>query len=157
MTTDEKKAWLRSAYRLDDELKSHLEELRVLRLALSSAGGSAGNGPRAPRYDGSNAQTSGVIRMIALEKKIKEEVAALEQRWTDIHDAIEALENQNERLVLRYRYLERKSYDEIADRMSYSTIRVRQIYSTALWHIEPPEKQDGSPGEQDGSPEETEG
>lgn len=143
MTADEKKAWLRSAYRIDEEIRSHVEELRVLRLTLSSVVGGA-SGPHAPRYDGSNAQINGLVRMIALEEKIKEEVAALEQRWTDIHDAIEAVESPTERLVLRYRYIERMTLDEVAAKLKYSTIRVRQIIANAIDNLQIPGQEDGA-------------
>lgn len=54
----------------------------------------------------------------------------------EIGHQINMLEDTNERLVLRYRYLVCMPWDEIAGRLHYSIRYVYKIHGRALQHFE---------------------
>ena len=67
------------------------------------------------------------IKALELEEKICKEVERLEQVQLDIYNAIEGLDNVDEKLVVRYRYIEishdgkQPPWEVIAYKMHYST------------------------------------
>lgn len=140
MTTDEKKAFLRKAYRLDKVIKSQSAELTVLRAALQSIGGGGSDGmPHGYRYNGETGEINAIVRAVDLEAKLQEEIRATVARWNEIHDAIEQLRNVDERLVIRYRYIEGRTWDEIGLELRFSNSRIKQLHDSAIDHIVLPE------------------
>lgn len=138
MTFDEKKAYLRRAYRLDRRIRSHVAELEILRSMLGSIGGSAPDGlQHSPRFSGSG-ETNKLIRAIDLEDQLKREIAEMGQRWKEIHDTIEAVSNIDERLILRLRYIQGYTWDEIGAELHYSRSQVFRIHDAAINHTNPP-------------------
>lgn len=141
MTPDEKKAFLRKAYRLDKVIKSQSAELTVLRAALQSIGGGGSDGmPHGYRYNGETGEINAIVRAVDLEAKLQEEIRQTVARWNEIHDAIEQLRNVDERLVIRYRYIEGRTWDEIGLELRLSNSRVKQLHEYAIEHIEIPDR-----------------
>lgn len=140
MTPDEKKAFLRKAYRLDKVIKSQSAELTVLRAALQSIGGGSDGMPHGYRYNGETGEINAIVRAVDLEAKLQEEIRQTVARWNEIHDAIEQLRNVDERLVIRYRYIEGRTWDEIGLELRLSNSRVKQLHEYAIEHIEIPER-----------------
>lgn len=140
MTIEQKKTYLRKAYRLDRLVQSHAAELERLRSTLGSLGSSLDGQPRTPRYDSSTGEINRLIQVIDLEQQLKDEIAAMGARWKEIHNTIEAVEDKDERLVLRYRYIQGLDWDYIAVELNYSRRQVIRIHGEALEHLRPPEK-----------------
>ena len=134
MSAEDKKRWLKRAYKVPSQIRSLTAELETLRSTVGSIGGGSGM-PSAPRYNGETGEVNKTIRMISLEEKIKKEIGGLERRWTKIHDAIGELQDVNERLVLRYWYINGMSRQEIADEMHYSVSRINQLHAAAIEHV----------------------
>lgn len=140
MTTDEKKAYLRKAYRLDRIIKSHAAELHVLRTALTSIGGAGGDGmPHQTRYDGTTGEINAIAKAIDLEAKLNAELRETVARWQEIHDTVERLRNLDEKLVIRMRYIEGMNWDEIAGELHFSRTRIFAIHDSAIDNLEIPD------------------
>jgi len=140
MTTEQKKQYLRKAYRLDRLVQSHVAELERLRSTLGSIGRSLDGQPRSPRSDGTTGEINRLIQAIDLKAQLKAEIADMVARWKEIHDVVEAVEDKDERLVLKYRYIQGLDWDYIAAELNYSRRQVIRIHGEALEHLNPPEK-----------------
>lgn len=134
MTFEEKKSYLRKAYKIDQQIESHTRELEILRMTIGSIGtnyGGVGGG-------GNKTEAPDVKKMgyaIDLENLIKQEIYEMTQRWKTIHQLIEAISDTDERLVIRYRYIEGNSWDIIASKMSYSRSRIFELHDKGINHI----------------------
>lgn len=73
--------------------------------------------------------------MAVLDEKIQELVTARYkaiEKCTEIYRHIEIMENENERMVLTYRYLRSYTWEEIADKSNYSMTSIHRIHGNAL-------------------------
>lgn len=127
------KQYLRQAYHLNELINSHIKELEQLRLISTSV----------PSTDFSKERVQGgqlpgdkianiVGKIVDLEKQISAEIDDFIDLKKEIHDAIDAVKNPKERLVLRYRYIEFLTWEQTAERMNYSIMQVHRIHSNAL-------------------------
>lgn len=130
------KQYLRQAYRLNELINSHIKELEQLRLISTSV----------PSIDFSKERVQGgqfpgdkianiVGKIVDLERQINAEIDSFIDLKKEIHDAIEAVKNPNERLVLRCRYIEFLTWEQVAERMNYSIKQVHRIHSEALKNV----------------------
>jgi len=129
------KQYLRQSYRLNEMINSHskeLESLRTLATKLPSTDFSQDKVQGGTQFD----KISSIIaKIIDLETQINSEIDSLVGLKKKLHDAINDVDNPNERLVLRCRYIEFLTWEQISDRMAYSVKQVHRIHSDALKHI----------------------
>ena len=67
--------------------------------------------------------------------------AELNRKWEirkTIINAIEEMEDETEKLVLKFRYINGWKWERIAEEMSYSNMHVYKIHGKALEHLEIP-------------------
>ena len=131
------KEFLTQAYRIEDRiasLKRQLEAIYSPRVqTYNNIGGRASENVSITEQQG--------IKALELEEKLKVEIARLEGVQLDIYNAIQALDNVNEQLVLRYRYIElthdgkQPSWEIIAYKMHYSTMQTIRLHGKALEHL----------------------
>ena len=74
-----------------------------------------------------------------IERDIDRNVNALVDLRTKINNAIDALENVEEQIVLYHRYLDGYSWEKIARSMAVSTRTVHRIHGRALKHFSIPD------------------
>lgn len=132
------KKFLKQAYRLNELINSHVAELQQLRALAESI-------PGVSSYDkvkiqgGSLASDAGVANVIAkivdLERQIQKEMFNLVVLKKNIHDAIRAVPNADEQLVLRLQYIEFKTWAETAKTLNYSVKQVQRIHGNALQNV----------------------
>lgn len=132
MTTKE---YLQQAYRFNELINSHVREIEQLRSVLYSN----------PSFDFTKERVKGkydidripkIVGKIAdLEKQIDKEIDLLIDLKRDIHFTIETVENLNYKLLLRCRYIEFMTWEQIAERMKYSVRQVYRIHSEALQSV----------------------
>lgn len=132
------KEFLTQAYRIEDRITSLKNQLLTLECGMSS-----------PNYNNIGGHGSDIksiteqkgMKALELREKIRKEVERLERVQLDIYNAIEALDNVNEQLVLRYRYIElthdgkQPSWEIIAYKMHYSVMQVARLHGKALEHL----------------------
>lgn len=132
------KEYLRQAYRLNELIDSDAEELERLRdLSFKIAGGNYGE-----RVISSGRKEPSFVRYIdeidEMEQKIHAELCELVLLKRNITQAINRMENREERLVLTYRYLSNKTWEQISSILSVSIRTVHRIHQSALNHFSVP-------------------
>lgn len=108
---------------------AELERLRAvndLRSSLANAGSGGGGG------DHVGAAILRAEKRVDLEAKILRELDAMLGIWNRVHDAIEAVDDNDERLVLRMRYINEDSIGEIARTLHLSTRQTWRIHDTGV-------------------------
>lgn len=118
-------------------LVSEVEELRMLSTSVSAV-----------RYDTEKVNNGTknteapfvrcLIKIATLEEKINASVDRLVELKMKISDAIDTLESVDERILLRARYVNGKSWEEIANQMKFSVRSVHRIHASALQHFDVP-------------------
>ena len=133
------KEFLRQAYRLNELINSDLEELQNLRelsRSISSPvfeekiSGTKSTDPPFVRYVG---------KIIDLEKQMQQEVDRLVKLKSDIREAINQMQNVDEKLLLRYRYINFLNWEEICVNLNVSIRTVHRLHSSALQHLKVPQ------------------
>lgn len=109
-----------------------LEELRLRSMSVSSP-----NLEESFSHSGSTeAPFVKVLEIIwQKEERVKREIAELEQKREEIQSAIERLENEDERLVLLYRYLQGMKWEAIAYELHVSLSTIKRWHKAALSKI----------------------
>jgi DNA-directed RNA polymerase specialized sigma subunit len=81
-----------------------------------------------------------LIKIAGLEEKINKNVDKLIDLKMGISDAIDELKDVDERILLRARYVNGKSWDSITTQLSLSLRSVHRIHSQALQNFRIPDK-----------------
>lgn len=108
---------------------SELQRLRAvndLRSSLANAGSCGGGG---------NTVGMAILRAekrVDLEAKILAEINEMLGLWDELHDAIQSVEDRDERLVLRMRYIDELNIREIAGALHVSVRQAWRIHDEAV-------------------------
>jgi DNA-directed RNA polymerase specialized sigma24 family protein len=76
-----------------------------------------------------------VAKIVDLEREIDADVDRLISIRDNIKAIIEAVEDDRERLLLQYRYLDGRTFEEIAVQMHYSWRQIHRLHSRALTNL----------------------
>lgn len=131
------KQFLRQAYKLNELIESDKEELENLRSLSESISGDMTQ-ERVQTSTTSDKIVNIIARIVDLENEIHDEIEKLIALKKQIRDVINKLENVNEKLVLKYRYLMFFQWEEICDKMHYSPRQIHRFHDSALENIEVP-------------------
>ena len=107
------KTYLRKARELDTLVHTKLNEIDRLR-ELAECLSSPKLGERVTSSNG-NTSMQTVDKIVDLQAEVNKEIAVLVDLIAEIHTKIEQLENPTERAVLTERYINVKSWEEIAE------------------------------------------
>ena len=133
------KEYLRQAYRLDQKINSDIEEVARLREM-------AGN--ISSQVLGDKVQTSrnrdglfvrNMEKILLLEEKINREIDALVDLKSQMRDVIAAVQDTDERMVLRYRYIHNLTWEQIGNELNADKSTIRRWHGSALAHVVLPE------------------
>ena len=124
------KTYLRKARELDTLVHTKLSEIDRLR-ELAECLSSPKLGERVTSSNG-NTSMQTVAKIVDLQAEVDKEIAVLVDLIAEIHTKIEQLENPTERAVLTERYINVKSWEEIAEIISYSERNTKYIHGRAL-------------------------
>ncbi len=133
------KEFLNQAYRLNELIDSDVEELERLRdLATRISGPNFGE-----RVQTSRNPDPPFVRylddIMDMEQKIHRELCELVVLKKKITESLEKVENREERLLLTYRYLDNRTWEQIASMLSVSDRTVHRIHASALRNISVPD------------------
>ena len=131
------KQFLRQAYKLNELIESDKEELENLRSLSESISGDMTQ-ERVQTSTSSDKIVNIIAKIVDLENEIHDEIEQLIALKKQIRDVINKLENVNEKLVLKYRYLMFFQWEEICDKMHYSPRQIHRFHDSALENIEVP-------------------
>ena len=125
------KAWLKRGWQLDREINSLLrtkEETRAWLMSVTASyTGEPVNGTRDPhRYD----------RLAELDERIDRRIDQLVAVKQEIMDAIAQVEDSRYRTLLTERYMEFRTWEQIAVDMNYSYMHTCRLHGEALRELE---------------------
>ena len=133
------KEYLNQARHLDALINCRLREIDYWRDLSSSVSGSNFE----PHYNPNKPAEAPFVRCLekidAIEKDVQEKVAYLVRLKEEINAAIDSLASRDEQLVLRYRYLDNCTWDEISRMLNVSLRTVHRIHGSALQHFSVPD------------------
>ena len=125
------KEFLTQAYRIEDRIASLKRQLE----AIYSPRGQTYNNIGGKGSENVSITEQQAIKGSKINDILQGEIARLEQVQIDVHNSISELANINEQLVLRYKYIERFSWEIISYKMGYCDKQVKRIHGKALEHL----------------------
>lgn len=128
------KQYLKQAYRLNELINSDLAELQNLR-SLSVSISSDMSKERVQSTKQPDKIGSIVAKIVDLENEINAEINQFVDLKKEIRDKINLLTNRNQQLVLRLRYIEFLTWEQVAERMTYSVKQVFRIHGEAIKNL----------------------
>lgn len=133
------KEYLRQAYRLNELIDSRIMELERLRDYSTRLTSCSFEGERISKSRSTEAPFAKIIeKILDLEKVINRDIDRHVDLKTEMNAAIDRVSNVDERLLLRYRYLNNYNWDEIAQLLNVSGRTVHRIHSSALYNFSVP-------------------
>ena len=135
------KEYLKQAYLLDKQIQVEVKELEQLRemhgtIQGCSYGEKVGSNPNR-NLEAPLIKT--IEKIWEYEQKIDKKINRLVDLRSEINAAIEKMENPEERLLLKYRYLKNESWEDISYELNVSYRTVHRIHASALNNFVVPE------------------
>lgn len=133
------KEYLKQSYRLDQKINSDIAEAARLREMAASVGS-----PGFEEHYNPNRPTEAPFvrcleRVWEMEQKINAEIDKLVDLKEQIRTVIDKVENPDEQMVLRYRYIHNWTWEQIGDALFADERTIRRWHGRGLQHIEVPE------------------
>ena len=126
------KEFLRQAFCLDRRITSDINELKELReLAESISSPKLEERVQTSRPDSAPFVRS-IEKIMDLEERIADEVDRLVEMKTEIRDLIDEVDDHDQRMLLRYRYIHFYTWEEISAEMNYGPRWVYILHGRAL-------------------------
>ena len=135
------KDYLQRAYLLDKQINVEIQELESLKLMRGQVQG-VFYGERIGTNPNRNLEAPFVKTIEKIwerEQSLNEKIDRLVDLKTEINAAIDKLEDVEERLLLKYRYLKNESWEDIAMDLNVSYRTVHRIHAAALRNFVVPE------------------
>ena len=128
-----KKQYLKQGYKLRKEIKSdeevleelneNLDGLKALQNSEKVQGG--------PLKDDSRIIEK-IDKIIEVEEEIKKKLLALKAFQAKLYQEIELVQDMNQRVLLKNRYIFNLTWEQIAERLGYSITQTHRIHKKAL-------------------------
>ena len=134
------KQYLKQAYRLNELIQSNqneLDELKELSTNLSGIDYSKDRVQTSPSGDAG--YTNIVLKILELEDAIKTDIEKLLSLKLEIRTTINEVQDNEEKLLLKHRYLNFMTWDDICELMHVSMRTAHRIHSLALENVKVPE------------------
>lgn len=133
------KEYLRQAYRLDQKISSDLEEVASLR-EMSASVSSPQLTERVQTSKNTDAPfVRALEKIMDLEERINNEIELLMELKKEIRVVITTVEDTDERMVLKYRYVHNYTWEQIGNELHADARTVRRWNGKALQHVIMPE------------------
>ena len=134
MSNKDKIKYLKRYITLDREIDRKLKEVGRLRSKLTRITQVL---TAEPRGGGTiYGKTEEILaKIVDLENEIDADIDRLVAIRDGIKTIIEAVEDDRERLLLQYRYLDGRTFEEIAVQMNYSWRQIHRLHSQALTNL----------------------
>ncbi len=134
------KGYLNQARHLDALINCRLREIDYWRNLSSSVSGMKFDGmPHSPNRPTEAPFVKCLEKIDVIQRDMEEKVAYLIQLKEEINTAIDKLESRDEQLVLRYRYLDDCTWEEISRMLNVSLRTVHRIHGSALQNFSVPD------------------
>ncbi len=132
------KEYLNQARHLDALIHCRLREIDYWRDLSSSVSGSSFEEHHNPNRPTEAPFVRCLEKIDEIQRSVEEKVAYLICLKEEINKAIDKLDNRDEQLLLRYRYLDNCTWEEIAAMLNVSIRSAHRIHGMALQHFSVP-------------------
>lgn len=132
------KEYLNQARHLDALIHCRLREIDYWRDLSSSVSGSSFEERHNPNRPTEAPFVRCLEKIDEIQRSVEEKVAYLICLKEEINKAIDKLDNRDEQLLLRYRYLDNCTWEEIAAMLNVSIRSTHRIHGMALQHFSVP-------------------
>lgn len=135
------KDYLKRAYLLDKQINVEIQEMELMKTMRGQVQGMF-YGERIgtnPNRDIEAPFIKTIEKIWEREQQINEKIDKLVDLKTEIDAAIDQMNNAEERLLLKYRYLKNESWEDIAMDLNVSYRTVHRIHASALRNFVVPE------------------
>lgn len=133
------KEYLNQARHLDALINCRLREIDYWKDLSSGISGSSFE----PHYNPNKPAEAPFVKCLEkideIQRSVEEKVAYLVRLKEEINTAIDVLENRDEQLALRYRYLDDCTWEEISRMLNVSLRTVHRIHGSALQNFTVPD------------------
>lgn len=133
------KEYLNQARHLDALIHCRLREIDYWRDLSSSVSGSNFEAHYNPNHPTEAPFVRCLEKIDEIPRSVEEKIAYLVRLKEEIDTAVDMLESRNEQLVLRYRYLDDCTWEEISRMLNVSLRTVHRIHGSALQNFSAPE------------------
>ena len=131
------KEYLQQAYRLNELINSNQAELDQLRALSTSISSGDMSEERVQSTPSSYDKIGNIVaKIVDLNDTINDEIDRFVDLKTDIHNKIMLIPDNTEKLVLKYRYIEFCTWEQIAVRLNYTFQWVHVLHKKALKSFE---------------------
>lgn len=137
-TNEEKKQWLNGYIKSRRKIQLLDREIQEIRFNYMYA--PAQNITDMPKAHKDKDLSEYAARLRVLENRLDKLKAQAGRQCEEIIQAINALDNENERDVIYGRYIQDKRWEEICTDMRYSWRQIHRFHSSALCKIKLPKK-----------------
>lgn len=133
------KEYLNQARHLDALINCRLREIDYWKDLSSSVSGMRFDGmPHSPNRPTEAPFVRCLEKIDEIQRSVEEKITYLVRLKEEINTAIDKLENRDEQLVLRYRYLDDCNWEEISRMLNVSLRTVHRIHGSALQNFSVP-------------------
>lgn len=128
------KEYLQQAYRLDNLIDAKLEQITQLRAMAEKQTATLSAAPISGLQPHSRVENC-MVKIVDLENEINRDIDRLVSLKRDIQQTISHIHNPDYRLLLELRYLNFKTWEQIAVQMHYSYRNILYLHGKALEQI----------------------
>lgn len=130
------KDYLLRAYKLNQRIDSKLEQLEVLK-SISVKVNTCFTHTKSSNGNNEKSQMENtLVKIIDLSHEVNDEIDRFIDIKAEIMETIKQVEDINLQLLLEKRYINGKSWEEIADELKYSVSGVFKLHGQALKEID---------------------
>ena len=134
------KEYLNQARHLDALINCRLREIDYWKELSSSVSGMRFDGmPHSPNRPTEAPFVRCLEKIDEIQRSVEEKIAYLVRLKEEINTAMDKLESRDEQLVLRYRYLDDCTWEEISRMLNVSLRTVHRIHGSALQNFSVPD------------------
>lgn len=133
------KEYMEQARYLDMQINSKIEQVRTLNELATKVTTVYSDMPHSPNRNTGRMEET-IAKIIDLESEIDRDIDALVDLKQEVKTAISKVEDEKYRVLLELRYINQKSWEEIANQLGYDLRYTHKIHGRALPKITVPEK-----------------
>lgn len=128
--------YLSKAYRLDNHIELELRQIEQLRSMVCSLQSVSDSAPVQHSASNDAPFTKTIDKLVDKEREVDVLIDSLVQTKLNIEALINVIEDEDTRLILRFKYCSGLSFRAIAEKLFLSKTTVQRLHDDALMQIE---------------------
>ena len=133
----EARTYLEQAYRIDQRINSRIEQVASLHNLATKANSTLTDMPGSPNRNIHRMEDI-IVKIVDLENDINQDIDMLVDLKTEIMQVIKKVDDLELQTLLEQRYLNFRTWEQIAVDMQYSTRNIYKLHDRAIKEIKVP-------------------